>query len=254
MIEYEVIRSPDLFDPANLDLLYPGIGENNRRFIVIDDIVERHYSEEIRKYFQHHGVEAKIVVFPSSEENKSLESYLWLVHELEDFPIHRRNEPIIAIGGGVLTDVVGFLAGSYRRSVPHIKVPTTLMGYIDASLGIKTGVNFNSSKNRLGSFEPPQKVLLDRLFLKTLPKRHILNGVSEIIKLAVIKDIELLDLLEQHGSCSVEARFQNEMKRNGVKASLSTGPFVRYLPPLIVTQDDMEFLLKAMDKSLSKIL
>jgi 3-dehydroquinate synthase len=210
-IEYDVVRSPNLFDPANTDLLYPGVTENNHRFVVIDDVVEKFYAEDIRNYFKLHGVEAKIVVFPSTEENKTLESFLYLVQELDAFPIHRRDEPIIAIGGGVLTDVVGFVASSYRRSVPHIKVPTTLMGYVDASIGIKTGINFEGHKNRLGSFEPPLKVLLDKSFLKTLPKRHVLNGVYEIIKLAIIKDFELLALLEEHGRESIDAQFQNEM-------------------------------------------
>jgi 3-dehydroquinate synthase len=210
-IEYEVIRSPNLFDPENTNLLYPGVAENNHRFVVIDDVVEKYYAEDIRNYFKHHGVETKIVVFPSDEENKTLENYLYFVRELDAFPIHRRDEPIIAIGGGVLTDVVGFVASSYRRSVPHIKVPTTLMGYVDASIGIKTGINFEGHKNRLGSFEPPLKVLLDKSFFKTLPKRHVLNGVSEIIKLAVIKDIELLALLEEYGKESVDTQFQNEM-------------------------------------------
>ena len=125
---------------------------------------------------------------PAGEENKSVEVYLDILRQLDSFPIHRRDEPIIAIGGGVLTDVVAFIASSYRRSVPHIKVPTTLMGYVDASIGIKTGINFNGHKNRLGSFEPPRQVLLDKTFLKTLPRRHLLNGVCEIIKLAIIKD------------------------------------------------------------------
>ena len=128
--------------------------------------------------------------FLGGEENKTVEHYLSILRELDSFPIHRRDEPIIAIGGGVLTDVVGFVASSYRRGVPHIKVPTTLMGYVDASIGIKTGINFNGNKNRLGSFDPPEKVFLDKSFLKTLPKRHILNGVCEIIKLAIIKDAE----------------------------------------------------------------
>jgi 3-dehydroquinate synthase len=210
-IEYEVVRSPNLFDLENTDLLYPGVAENTHRFVVVDDVVEEHYSEDIRNYFQHHGVEAKIVIFPSNEDHKTLESYVTLARELDSFPIHRRDEPIIAIGGGVLTDVVGFVASSYRRSVPHIKVPTTLMGYVDASIGIKTGINFEGHKNRLGSFEPPLKVLLDKSFFKSLPRRHLLNGVSEIIKLAIIKDNQLLALLEEHGRCSVDAQFQNEM-------------------------------------------
>jgi 2-epi-5-epi-valiolone synthase len=210
-IEYEIVNSPNLFDPQNTDLLFPGVTRNNRRFIVLDANVEKHYSAEIRNYFQYHGVDTKIVTFPGGEENKTVESYFAIARELDSFPIHRRDEPIIAIGGGVLTDVVGFVASTYRRSVPHIKVPTTLMGYVDASIGIKTGINFNGNKNRLGSFEPPQKVLLDKSFLKTVPKRHILNGVSEIIKLAVIKDSGLFALLEQHGAYSVNNQFQNEM-------------------------------------------
>jgi 3-dehydroquinate synthase len=210
-IEYEIVNSPNLFNPQNTDLLFPAKAESKRRFIVIDSNVEKHYSAQIRNYFLYHGVDAKIVTFPGGEENKTIESYFSIVRELDTFPIHRRDEPIIAIGGGVLTDVVGFVASTYRRSVPHIKVPTTLMGYVDASIGIKTGINFNGNKNRLGSFEPPKKVLLDKSFLKTLPKRHILNGVFEIIKLAVIKDAGLFALLEQYAPNSVNSQFQDEM-------------------------------------------
>lgn len=209
-IEYEVVNAPNLFHPENDALLSVGRIENARRFVVVDSNVERNRSAEIRNYFSHHRVEAKIITFPGGEEHKTIDSYLSIVRELDSSPIHRRDEPIIAIGGGVLTDVVGFVAGSYRRGVPHIKVPTTLMGYVDASIGIKTGINFNGNKNRLGAFAPPQKVLLDKSFLKTLPKRHILNGVCEIIKLAIVKDAGLFYLLEAHGAQSVDTQFQDE--------------------------------------------
>lgn len=209
-IEYEVVSTSDLFHPQNWALLSVGRIEDARRFVVVDANVEKRFSARIRNYFSHHHIEAKIVVFPGGEENKTLDHHLSILRELDSFPIHRRDEPIIAIGGGVLTDVAGFVAASYRRGVPHIKVPTTLMGYVDASIGIKTGINFNGSKNRLGAFHPPQKVLLDKAFLKTLPRRHILNGLCEIIKLAVIKDAGLFDLLEAHGAQSVDAHFQDE--------------------------------------------
>lgn len=210
-IEYDLINVHNLFDSQQVDLLFPGETQHNRRFVVVDGNVDRIYGEAIRNYFQDHGVQAKIVTFPSGEENKSMECYLSLVRELDSFPIHRRDEPIIAIGGGVLTDVVGFVASTYRRGVPHLKVPTTLMGYVDASIGIKNGVNFNGNKSRLGAFQPPQKVLLDRSFLKSLPRRHILNGIAEIIKLAIIKDPELFCLLELHGSQAAATGFQSEM-------------------------------------------
>ena len=209
-IEYDVINATNLFQPQNLALLSAGKIKNSRRFVVVDHNVEKHYSNEMRNYFAHHQVNVKIFTFPGGEENKTIEHYLAIVRELDSFPIHRRDEPIIAIGGGVLTDVTAFVASTYRRGVPHIKVPTTLMGYVDASIGIKTGINFNGNKNRLGSFQAPQTVLLDKSFLRTLPQRHILNGVCEIIKLAVIKDAKLFQMLEMFGEQSVVSHFQNE--------------------------------------------
>ncbi len=208
-IAYEIVNSPDIFNPQNPALLSVGKLEDARRFVVVDSNVERYYSSEIRDYFSKNRIEARIISFDSGEENKTIDSYLYLVQELDAFPICRRDEPIIAIGGGVLTDVVGFLATSYRRGVPHIKVPTTLMGYVDAAIGIKAGINFNGYKNRLGGFVAPVKVLLDRSLLKTLPRRHILNGVCEIIKLAIIRDAELFYQLETDGAQCVEAKFQN---------------------------------------------
>ena len=209
-LAYDITECSSLFSPENTALLLPGRLEGGRRFVVLDRQVARHHGEEISSYFAHRGIDAKIVLFTAGEAGKTFDRYLDLLRELDAFPIHRRDEPIIAIGGGVLTDVVGYVASSYRRGVPHVKVPTTLMGYVDAAVGIKNGINFNGHKNRLGSFEPPLRVLLDRGFLNTLPHSHILNGVCEIIKLAIIKDAHLFHLLEIHGSESIDARFQND--------------------------------------------
>ena len=221
IIEYEVVTCENIFDVQNEALLSVGKRENARRFVVIDTNVERYFSKAIRDYFHFHDIAAKIWVFPSGEENKSVDHYLRILHELDSFPINRRDEPIIAIGGGVLTDITGFVASSYRRGVPHIKVPTTLMGYIDASVGIKTGINFNGHKNRLGSFEPPKKVFLDRNFLTTLPRRHLLNGMCEMIKLAVIKDGALFELLEAHGPACIETKFQDDVGAEILDRSIS---------------------------------
>ncbi|MBX3699963.1 MAG: sedoheptulose 7-phosphate cyclase [Dokdonella sp.] len=207
-IAYDVIKAPGLFDPANEALMAFG-RPRGRRFVVVDGEVARHHGSAIRGYFTQRGVDARIVVFPGGEEHKSVEIWQDILRALDAFPIHRRDEPIIAIGGGVLTDVVAFVAASYRRSVPHLKVPTTLMGYVDAALGIKAGINFNGNKNRLGSFEPPQAVLLDKSLLVTLPRRHLLNGMCEIIKLAIIRDGVLFETLELHGAASVAAHFAN---------------------------------------------
>ena len=205
-LAYDVVKTPALFAPGNDALL--GYGRpGGRRFVVLDANVMRLHGAVIYDWFSAHGIEARIVVLPGGEEHKSVETWQDLACQLDAFSIHRRDEPIIAIGGGVLTDVVAFLAATYRRGLPHLKVPTTLMGYIDAALGIKAGVNFNGQKNRLGGFEPPLAVLLDPGFLGTLPRRHIVNGVCEIVKLAVVCDAALFAALEAYGAQGIATHF-----------------------------------------------
>merc|ERR1719440_144018 len=96
-------------------------------------------------------------------------------------------------------DIVGFAASIYRRRTPYLRVPTTLMGYVDASIGAKTGVNFVGHKNKLGAYLPPVLTLLDRTFLATLDQRQLSNGAAEIAKMALVKDPELFRLLADYG-------------------------------------------------------
>lgn len=221
-IEYELHNVADLFDPESNALLSVGRVDDARRFVVVDECVHRHHGNRIRDYFRHHGITAKIEIFPGGEGVKTVDSWQRVLRALDSFPIHRRDEPVIAIGGGVLTDVVAFAASTYRRGVPHIKVPTTLMGYVDAALGIKTGLNFNNHKNRIGSFDPPSAVFLDRRFLTTLAPRHLHNGAAEILKLAVICDAHLFDLLERFGRASLDAAFENERGQEILDGSIGT--------------------------------
>ena len=206
--KYDIVSGASFFNVNNPTLANIGAGQGSRRFVVLDKNIEN-YRPEIASYFNHFGIETRIELFEPGEENKSLSSMTSLLEKLDAFPIRRRDEPIIAIGGGVLTDVVAFVASVYRRGVPHIKIPTTLMGYVDAAIGIKCGVNFNGNKNRIGAFEPPLNVLLDRSFLKTLPHRHTMNGLGEIIKLAVVLDAELFEWLEKDGVSCVNNNFQS---------------------------------------------
>lgn len=205
-IAYDVVKVPTLFAPGSTALLHWG-RSGGRRFVVLDAKVWQHHGAAIRRWFTGHGIEAHFAIFPGGEAHKNIDAYQDLARALDAFPIHRRDEPLIAIGGGVLTDVAAFLAATYRRGIPHIKVPTTLMGYIDAALGIKNGINFGSSKNRLGSFEPPAAVLLDPAFLRTLPRRHLLSGVCEIIKLAIVADASLFAQLERDGADAIASAF-----------------------------------------------
>jgi len=110
--------------------------------------------------------------------------------------MRRRNEPIIAIGGGVTLDIAGLAANMYRRNTPVIKIPTTLIGMVDAAVGVKTAVNLQQGKNKMGTYCAPLAVFVDTGFLTTLTQRHIQNGAAEILKMACIKDVELFRLLE----------------------------------------------------------
>ncbi|QRK06452.1 sedoheptulose 7-phosphate cyclase [Archangium violaceum] len=210
-VHYQVRVVDGLLDPNNRALLEAGATQRSgplRRLVVIDALVDRLYGVQLRHYLHHHGVKYQIVTLPISETDKTMESVFAVVKGINEFGLSRRHEPIIAIGGGVLMDIVGLAASLYRRSTPYVRVPTTLIGLVDAGVGAKTGVNHSSHKNRLGTYFPAKDTLLDRSFLRTLDTRHIVNGLAEILKIALIKDRTLFELLERHGTTLIEERFQ----------------------------------------------
>jgi 3-dehydroquinate synthase len=211
--DYAILETEGIFDPGNPLLLAPNAPGANRRFVVLDAGIPQHHAAALERYFECHGIRAQILKLSAGEQNKNLRTYLTIQRALDAFPFHRRDEPIIVVGGGVLCDVAGFAASCFRRGVPHIRVPTTLMAYVDAAVGVKTGFNFDEHKNRIGSFAAPLHVLLDRQFLSSLPRRHILNGVCEILKLAIIKDAALFALLEAYGAGCIASGFQDTQSR-----------------------------------------
>jgi 3-dehydroquinate synthase len=201
----------DVLDPASKALAESGAKRREkalRRFLVMDSLVDRLYGDRIRSYFRDRGISYDSCLLPVSEDEKNLDKVLAIVRRLDSFEISRRREPIVVFGGGVLLDIVGFAASLYKRGIPYIRVPTTVIGYVDAGVGVKTGINFDNSKTRLGTYYPPTAVLLDRRFLATLDQRHISNGMGEIIKIGVAKDRRLFEVLESHGELVAEERFQ----------------------------------------------
>lgn len=193
---YRVIQCKNLLDPSNGTLLWGHLEDEQlestissskpvKRFVVIDQTVNQLYGSRVAKYFEDRGVVYKILPLPTTEENKCLELVTKILEELHEFNIDRRTEPIVAVGGGVCLDVVGLAASLYRRRTPYIRVPTTLLAYVDASVGAKTGVNFAGGKNKLGSYVPPVATFLDRSFFQTLPPRQISNGMAEMLKVPI---------------------------------------------------------------------
>lgn len=222
---FQVYLLENLFNIERRDILkYGSVGPGARRLVIVDNhpLLVNTFSKSIETYFNHHNINTKFEYVSCGEDSKNLDMTLQIVDAFERFHIARRSEPVIAIGGGVLMDVVGFAASIYRRGIPYIKVPTTLIGIVDASVGAKTGINYKVRRNRLGTYYPPLAAYLDTTFLTTLEKKHISSGLGEILKMAVVKDARLFDILEQYGKDLYDTNF-NHMVSSEVIARSITG-------------------------------
>ena len=171
-----------------------------RRFVILDNGVPPRWRDLLRSYFERHRVEVQIMELRGGESCKEMPVVMQIIERLETFQLDRRGEPIIVIGGGAVLDVGGFAASIYRRGVPYIRVPTTLLGYVDASVGIKTAINFGSLKNLIGTFSEPYLVLLDTGLFDSLPTREISSGLGEILKLGFGCSTPLFRLLERQSN------------------------------------------------------
>ena len=204
-IEYDLLYVDGIFSPDSPQLAdsYRPYG---RALMVVDETVYQLYGEEIHSYFDHYSIALTVVPVQIRETAKSLETFERIVGEFNAFGLVR-TEPVLVVGGGLTTDVAGFACASYRRNTPYIRIPTTLIGLIDASVSIKVAVNHGKHKNRLGAYHASQKVLLDFSFLKTLPEDQVRNGMAELIKISVVGNTEIFGLLEQHGAELLRTRF-----------------------------------------------
>lgn len=148
-----------------------------------------------RDAFQHGLSSFHVLFFPGGEANKRLVAVEQLAEEL--LKLHAdRTSIVIGFGGGIVTDVAGFLAAIFMRGIPVLQIPTTLLAQVDAAIGGKTGVNLVSGKNLIGSFHQPLAVLIDPEVLSTLPAREYRAGLFEVIKCGIIRDAVLFELLE----------------------------------------------------------
>jgi 3-dehydroquinate synthase len=220
-INYKITVCKNIFNFDNLNLLYSNSDvSSNKRLIVVDRNIHRLYRDQIEKYFKHQNCFHKIIVMDSEEIYKTDDKLMELLAEIENFNLNRRNEPIICIGGGVILDIVGLASSMYRRGVPYIRVPTTLLGLVDVSVAAKTAVNFKSRRNRLGSYYPPILSLIDKSFIYTQKINDISSGMGEILKMAVIKNYELFVILEKYGSDLLLNKFKHEFADQTIDLSI----------------------------------
>ena len=204
-VEFSLTYSSDIFNPSNQDIL--NITNSDRRIIVIDSEVYDLYKDNIALYFGAVKLNYVLLCVDCKEENKNWKNVDKILDFFEQNGVLRR-EPIITIGGGVLLDIAGFACSVYRRGIPYIKIPTTLLAIVDASVGSKVGVNHLGRRNRIGAYYPPLATYIDKKFIRTQSEREIVNGIAEIFKLAVIKSPELFRLLEENAEILIKEKFQ----------------------------------------------
>lgn len=160
------------------------VGPSHRVALITDDVVGPLYAARVAEPM---GTRVRIFSVPAGEENKTRQTWARLTDELLEAGFSR-DTVIVAVGGGVVGDVAGFVAATFMRGVPVVQVPTSLLAMVDASVGGKTGVDTRHGKNLVGAFHNPAAVIIDPLVLATLPERHTRAGFAEIIKHGVIAD------------------------------------------------------------------
>ncbi|MBU2541197.1 MAG: 3-dehydroquinate synthase [Candidatus Omnitrophica bacterium] len=209
--------------------------------IITNSTIAKRYAGALKKALKGSGFSHILLTVPDSEKAKSIFYLNKLLNKIARYAKDKLPF-IIALGGGVVGDVAGFLASIYKRGIPYIQIPTTLLAQIDSSIGGKTALDLTSGKNLVGSFYQPKLVLCDIGLLKSLPQREISSGLAELIKYALIKDVGLFNYLEKNYknllklkpanllpavSCCVKIKAQvvskDEREKRGLRTILNFG-------------------------------
>lgn len=191
---YPIIVSPHILENVG-EYVENHLPHVSKCAIVTDEAVRRLYSEALKRSLFKNGIHADILQIPEGEEAKSWSEAGELVGRLIDLALDRRSV-LIALGGGVVGDISGFVASIFLRGIRLIQVPTTLLAQVDSGIGGKTAVNHVKGKNLIGSFKQPNLVLIDPEALRTLPLEELKSGMAEVIKYAVIADGELFEIIK----------------------------------------------------------
>lgn len=188
MIAEGVLTQPALFQPYV---------EGRRLLVVSNDVVGPLYLSALTQTLGQAGAQVESLVLPDGEQHKNLEHLNAIFTRLLEANFGR-DTLLVALGGGVIGDMVGFAAACYQRGVPFLQVPTTLLSQVDSSVGGKTAINHPLAKNMIGAFHQPQAVFIDTQCLATLPAREFAAGMAEVIKYGIIWDKPFFEELEQN--------------------------------------------------------
>lgn len=207
--------------------------------IISNPKINRLYGRKVVLSLKKIGFAPNVIEIPDGEEHKNLKTVSYIYDNLISNKMERTS-PVIALGGGVIGDLAGFVSATYLRGVPYVQIPTTLLSQVDSSIGGKTGVNHSMGKNLIGAFYQPNFVFIDSAVLKTLQEREIKAGLAEVIKYGVISDKKLFAFLEKNSkdilklgggidyavkrSCEIKADIvEKDETEKGLRAILNYG-------------------------------
>src|SRR5215212_607764 len=192
---YEALVGPGA--SAEIGRAVERAGLKGRPRIIADRAIWDRFGEPIERSLRELGRDVRVLATDGGEERKTFAGveamYDWLIEAGTD-----RGDFVVAVGGGVIGDMAGFVAATYLRGIPVVQVPTTLLAQVDSSIGGKTGVDHRLGKNLIGAFHQPSLVVVDTRLLESLPDREYRSGWSEIVKMAMIRDAHLFRTLERH--------------------------------------------------------
>ncbi len=182
---------------ASLPKLLKNQGLSNDAVVITNPLVRRLHGRALASLLLDKGFSVKFYEVQDSEKSKSVAVAFDLVGKIAEYAADKRPF-IIAFGGGVVGDLAGFVAAVYKRGIPFVQVPTTLLAQVDSSIGGKVAVDLPQGKNLAGTFYQPRLVVADTSLLATLPDRQLRNGLAEVIKYGAIKDVKLFEYLEKN--------------------------------------------------------
>ncbi|MBX6424054.1 3-dehydroquinate synthase [Thermosulfurimonas sp. F29] len=192
---YEILIGGGILADLPEDL--PRVLETRRLALITDDTVRDFVAEDLSRLLSEGGFGTEVFSFSPGETSKRMETVVDLARRMIRAGFDRKCA-VMAVGGGVVGDVAGFLASIYLRGIPYVQVPTTLLAQVDSSVGGKTGVDLPEGKNLLGTFYQPRRVYIDYGVLSTLPREHFRNGLAEVVKYGCIASRSLFEYLEKN--------------------------------------------------------
>ena len=191
---YEICIGQNILD--RIGLLITKNKWASRYIILTDSNVSTLHGERFQAILKGMDLKVDLIDFPAGEASKNIQTILPIINNMIELGADRTSL-LIAVGGGVVGDITGFIASIYMRGIPYIQIPTTLLAQVDSSIGGKTGIDLPHGKNLLGTFYHPKGVFIDLALLKTLTPQEFGNGLAEIVKCAIIDDPELLSFIEE---------------------------------------------------------